>query len=39
VAWIAYENRRLLAFAASNALGRGADGPPPQPGVTDLGAS
>jgi hypothetical protein len=39
LAWIAYENRRLLAFAASNALGRGADGPPAQPGVTDLGAN
>jgi hypothetical protein len=35
VAWIAYENRRLLTFAAGNALGRGGEeGPPPQPGVT-----
>lgn len=36
VAWIVYENRRLLTFAAGNPLGRGNDGPPPppQPGVT-----
>jgi hypothetical protein len=40
VAWIVYENRRLLAFAAGNALGGGGgDGPPPQPGATELGAS
>jgi hypothetical protein len=35
VAWIAYENRRLVAFAVQNALGRGpTDEPPPQPGIT-----
>jgi hypothetical protein len=38
VGWVAYENRRVLAYAAANALGRGgppADGPPPQPGMVD----
>ena|SRR5215217_4900770 len=39
VAWVLYENRRLVAFAAGNALSRGTGGPPPQPGVTDPGAS
>ena len=35
VAWIAYENRRLVQFAVANALGRGpTDEPPPQPGMT-----
>ncbi|MBA3261399.1 MAG: hypothetical protein H0T69_02755, partial [Thermoleophilaceae bacterium] len=29
VGWIVYENRRLLAFAAHNVLGRRNDGPPP----------
>ena|SRR5215210_3202481 len=36
VAWVAYENRRLLEFAASNVLGRRSpEEPPPQPGVVD----
>src|SRR5215208_545589 len=35
VAWVTYENRRLVAFTVSNALGRGrSDEPPPQPGAT-----
>jgi hypothetical protein len=35
VAWIAYENRRLVQFAVGNALGRAStDEPPPQPGMT-----
>jgi hypothetical protein len=35
VAWVAFENRRLIQFAASNALGRGStDETPPQPGMT-----
>jgi hypothetical protein len=35
VAWIAYENRRLVQFAVANALGRGpTDQPPPKPGMT-----
>jgi hypothetical protein len=35
VAWVLYENRRLLEYAAANALGRGpTDEPPPQPGQT-----
>jgi hypothetical protein len=35
VAWVAYENRRLIEFTVSNALSRGgADQPPPQPGAT-----
>jgi len=35
VAWIVVENRRVIAYAAANALGRGpTDGPPPQPGQT-----
>jgi hypothetical protein len=33
VAWVVFENRRLIAYAASNALGRG-DSQPPQPGTT-----
>lgn len=33
VAWVVFENRRVLAYAAANALGRGpTDEPPPQPG-------
>ena len=32
--WMAYENRRLLAYAAKNAIGRAPkDEPPPQPGM------
>jgi hypothetical protein len=41
VAWVAFENRRVLAYAAANALGRTPDDrlppqdePPPQPGLT-----
>jgi hypothetical protein len=44
VAWVAFENRRLLQFAAANVLGRGGPTefphdhgitePPPQPGLT-----
>jgi hypothetical protein len=35
VAWVAFENRRLLEFAALNVLGRGpTEEPPPQPGMT-----
>ena len=33
LAWVVFENRRLIAYAAANALGRG-DGPPPSPGTT-----
>ena len=36
VGWIAYENRRLVTFAAGNVLGRAPNGEsPPQPGMTD----
>ena len=35
VAWMVYENRRLIEFTVNNALGRGpTDEPPPQPGMT-----
>ncbi len=35
VAWIAFENRRLIDFTVRNALGRApTDQPPPQPGMT-----
>ena len=35
VAWVAFENRRLLEFAGLNGLGRAAtEEPPPQPGMT-----
>jgi hypothetical protein len=35
VAWVAYENRRLLEFAGLNVLGRGpTEEAPPQPGMT-----
>jgi hypothetical protein len=35
VAWVAFENRRLLEFAALNVLGRApTEEPPPQPGMT-----
>ena len=35
VAWMVYENRRLIEFTARNALGRApTDEPPPQPGMT-----
>jgi len=35
VAWVAFENRRLVQFAASNALGiASTDDTPPQPGMT-----
>jgi len=34
-AWMIYENRRLIEFAARSALGRApTDEPPPQPGAT-----
>jgi hypothetical protein len=34
VGWIVYENRRLIAFTARNALGRSSpQEPPPQPGA------
>ena len=34
-AWMIYENRRLIEFAAKSALGRApTDEPPPQPGAT-----
>ena len=36
VAWIVYENRRLIAYVANNALSRDT-GPPPQPGTPSLG--
>jgi hypothetical protein len=38
VGWMAYENHRLLTYAAKNALGLGrgpTDEPPPQPGLVD----
>lgn len=38
VGWMAYENHRLLTYAAKNALGMGrgpTDEPPPQPGLVD----
>jgi hypothetical protein len=36
VAWVAFENRRVLEFAAHNVIGLGPipDEPPPQPGQT-----
>jgi hypothetical protein len=35
IAWVLYENRRLLAFTVSNALGRSpTEEQPPQPGTT-----
>jgi hypothetical protein len=34
VAWVAFENRRVLEYALKYPLGKKADGPPPQPGVT-----
>ncbi len=35
VAWIIFENRRVLEYAARNAVGgKRADEPPPQPGMT-----
>jgi hypothetical protein len=35
IAWIAFENRRVLEYAARNAVGRApTDEPPPQPGMT-----
>ncbi|MEA2362322.1 MAG: hypothetical protein QOD71_1467 [Thermoleophilaceae bacterium] len=33
VAWVAFENRRVLEYALKYPLGKKADGPPPQPGV------
>ena len=34
-AWVIYENRRLIEYAARSALGRApTDEPPPQPGAT-----
>src|SRR5215204_2863196 len=36
VAWVAYENRRLVEFAATNLLSRrSTEEPPPQPGFVD----
>jgi hypothetical protein len=35
LAWVVYENRRLLEYTAVHALGRGPTSePPPQPGMT-----
>jgi hypothetical protein len=35
VAWLLYENRRLVEYAARSALGRApTEEPPPQPGMT-----
>ena len=34
VAWVAFENRRVLEYAIKHPLGKSSDGPPPQPGVT-----
>ena len=34
VAWVAFENRRVLEYALKNPLRKSSDGPPPQPGVT-----
>jgi hypothetical protein len=36
VAWVVFENRRVVAYTIANPLGLGkrADEPPPQPGVT-----
>jgi len=35
VAWVVYENRRLVEYAARNVLGRApTEEPPPQPGMT-----
>jgi hypothetical protein len=35
VGWVVYENRRLIGFAVSNAIGRAPTGEsPPQPGMT-----
>jgi hypothetical protein len=35
VAWIVYENRRLLEYSARHVLGRApTEEPPPQPGMT-----
>jgi hypothetical protein len=39
VAWIVYENRRLIAYAASNLIDRGPGGSPPQPGVDTRGVA
>jgi hypothetical protein len=32
VAWVVYENRRLIEYSVRGRLGRG-EGPPPQPGI------
>ena len=32
VAWVLYENRRLVQFAVTHRVGGPATGPPPQPG-------
>src|SRR5215212_4316087 len=34
VAWVVFENRRVLEFAARNVIGLSPDKPPPQPGQT-----
>jgi hypothetical protein len=34
VAWMVFENRRVLEYAIKYPLGKRADEPPPQPGVT-----
>jgi hypothetical protein len=34
VAWMAFENRRVLEYAIRYPLGKRASEPPPQPGVT-----
>jgi hypothetical protein len=33
VAWVMYENRRLLAYAAGKVVDMGPGGSPPQPGI------
>jgi hypothetical protein len=35
IAWMAFENRRLLSYVARSAVGRVTDAPPPQPGPTE----
>jgi hypothetical protein len=34
VAWVLYENRRLIEYAVRGRLGRG-EAPPPQPGIAE----
>jgi hypothetical protein len=37
VAWVVYENRRLLAYAAGRVVDMGPAGSPPQPGIDTRG--